>query len=145
MLVDACVAIHTRAADLAARLRGETGGGGDAAKGGRQRRVYVTPRAFLDLVQMFAARLSHRCSEQRAAIYRLTLGIHRLENVEETVVRLRDQMTETQPILAENARSTQELLAQLAKQSESVAEKRAIVSREEQVVRGKAEQVAMVQ
>jgi len=94
---------------------------------------------------MFAARLGHRCSEQRAAIYRLTLGIHRLENVEETVVRLRDQMTETQPVLAENAKSTQELLAQLAKQSESVAEKRAVVSREEQVVRGKAEQVAMVQ
>jgi len=50
VLVDACVAIHVRAADTAARLRGESSGGSDIATGSRAKRVYVTPRAFLDLV-----------------------------------------------------------------------------------------------
>ncbi|KAA0175572.1 hypothetical protein FNF27_02982 [Cafeteria roenbergensis] len=132
-VVTCCVHIHASALRAAAAFRDETG-----------RRVYITPTAFLDLINHVRARTGRAVSLYRAALRRLALGLFQLGSTETKVTGLRAVLTAKRPVLEQRAKDSAKLLLEVRHETEETERVEVTVAKEAAVVEAKAQEVHRV-
>jgi len=94
-IAEMCPEIHLSANELGEKFYQEL-----------RRRVYTTPKSYLDLLNLFLATLQEKREELRLNHKRLSTGITKLEETNTTVVHLQQVLTELQPKLEEQTEKT---------------------------------------
>ncbi|XRB20985.1 dynein heavy chain [Pseudoscourfieldia marina] len=123
-VVEMCVTIHTSIAAMSERMFTEL-----------RRRYYITPKSYLDLINLYVQLLAEKREEYTEARDRLLNGLMKLNETNEVVDTLRDEITRMQPILAEKAEATAVLLVQVNKDKEEAEKVKAVVAVEEAEVK----------
>uniref|UniRef100_A0A7S3NNG4 Dynein heavy chain AAA module D4 domain-containing protein n=1 Tax=Aureoumbra lagunensis TaxID=44058 RepID=A0A7S3NNG4_9STRA len=102
-LVELCVKVHTSiertADDFYTKLR---------------RRTYTTPKSYLDLINMYSAKLGELQAGVDAKIDQMTIGTQKLAETNAIVGGLREELKELAPILVEKKLAAEEMLKQVA-------------------------------
>eukprot|EP00954_Amorphochlora_amoebiformis_P004328 337727-Amorphochlora_amoeboformis.AAC.1 len=81
-----------------------------------RRRVYTTPKSFLDMIRMYMHLLSERRKEVHESRDRLIVGLGKLEETNQKVAELSEIMVKMKPELAKAAREAAELLKKVKKE-----------------------------
>ena len=68
-----------------------------------KRRVYNTPKSYLDLIKSYDLFLQQKQSQVRNRRNILFTGLTKLEETNEEVAKLKEELTKLQPILEQNA------------------------------------------
>jgi len=64
-----------------------------------RRRVYVTPKSYLDGINLYLDQLFKKRKEYRDNIKRLSDGIHKLKDTNEQIAGLKEELTSLVPDL----------------------------------------------
>ena len=110
-----------------------------------RRKVYTTPKSYLDLINLYLSMLSEKREELSVMCGRLSVGVGKLEETNEMVAGLKEELRKLQPVLDAKTIETTELLEQVKVDQEAAAKVKARVEADEKVVRAQAAEVAEVQ
>lgn len=78
-----------------------------------QRRFYVTPKSFLDMLALFSSMLGEQHSQLTASRERLINGLNKLHETNSAVDAMQQELTALQPTLQQKTASAEQLLAQV--------------------------------
>ncbi|GBF88264.1 dynein heavy chain axonemal protein, partial [Raphidocelis subcapitata] len=124
-LAQACVELHTSVEEAAARFYAQL-----------RRRVYTTPKSYLDMISLYLELLAAKREENGAARDRLLNGLRKLQETNSLVEGMRGELAALQPVLASKAAATAELLARVDRdQAEAEAVKGVVETEEADVKR----------
>ncbi|KAL8439117.1 hypothetical protein Efla_003357 [Eimeria flavescens] len=118
-----CVAIHRSAEEEASRCLQE-----------QNRIVYVTVKAFLDLISLFSILLGERRQHVQAKLSLLSAGIQQLEAATAQVHKLRGELQQLEPVLHEKHLTAEALLKQVEADKTVAEAERKRVMQEEQAL-----------
>ena len=110
-----------------------------------QRKVYTTPKSYLDLINLYLGMLKEKQEELGKTRGRLAIGVQKLEETNEVVAGLKEELTKLQPVLDEKAKETEELLKQVSVEQKEAEKIKVKVESEEKIVRKQADEVRVVQ
>eukprot|EP01029_Cantina_marsupialis_P009144 TRINITY_DN2137_c0_g5_i1.p1 TRINITY_DN2137_c0_g5~~TRINITY_DN2137_c0_g5_i1.p1 ORF type:complete len:3984 (-),score=1416.37 TRINITY_DN2137_c0_g5_i1:203-12154(-) len=110
-----------------------------------QRKVYTTPKSYLDLINLYLGMLEEKRAELQGLKQRLATGVSKLEETNEMVAGLKAELTKLQPVLDEKAKETEILLEQVAKDQADADVMKDKVGKEKAVVEVQASEVAVIQ
>ncbi|KAL3130871.1 hypothetical protein ABBQ38_000200 [Trebouxia sp. C0009 RCD-2024] len=99
-----------------------------------QRRFYITPKSFLDLLSMFASMLGEQHAELTGSRERLVNGLTKLQDTNAAVDVMQQQLNALQPTLQQKTASAEQLLAQVTQESKEAEDIQATVAEEEKTV-----------
>jgi dynein heavy chain len=133
-LVKMCVFVHT---SIVAKS--------DAFFNLLRRKVYTTPKSYLDCIDLYKDLLEERRQEVSADRKRLQLGVKKLEETNVMVEEMQVTLTELQPILKQKAIETEELLKQVAIETVDAEKIEIKVRADETVVAKQAAETAALQ
>lgn len=133
-LVELCVEFQTSMEESCERFYGEL-----------RRRVYTTPKSYLDLINLYLSMLAERRHQLGTQRSHLLTGLSKLIDTKSVVADLREQLTALKPTLLEKSKETELLLAQVSIDNEKADKVKAIVEVEEQEVMTRTEEVREVQ
>ena len=133
-LVECCAFVHHSLNDFSDRFFQEL-----------RRKVYTTPKSYLDLINLYLSMLEEQRAKLKAAGSRLVVGVEKLNDTNAKVDGLQEELTRLQPVLVQKTKETEELIKQLAVDQADAAKVRAKVEAEESVVKVRADAVAEVQ
>jgi dynein heavy chain len=85
-----------------------------------ERRVYVTPTSFLELIKTFKTILERKKIELITQKERYIIGLDKLEMAQKNLVHLKAELTELQPILKKTSDETEELINIIEKEAGEV-------------------------
>lgn len=98
------------------------------------RRVYTTPKSYLDLIDLYISMLKSHLDIINTKLARMKVGVQKLEETNKVVDALRNELMILEPVLKEKSKETELLLVQVAKDTEEanivankVMEEKAIV------------------
>ena len=83
-----CMVIHTSVEEESDRFFGEL-----------RRRVYTTPKSYLDLINLYLNTLDQKRYEYNVNRNRLATGLKKLNDTNKSIAELRVKLTELQPLL----------------------------------------------
>jgi len=96
-----------------------------------RRKVYITPKSYLDGINLFLSQLEKKKKESKENIQRLSNGILKLQSTNEQIAGLKQKLTDLQPQLeSENERAKI--------QAETIKENKVIASLKEQETEAEA-------
>jgi len=133
-LVDLCVEFQESMEEACERFFGEL-----------RRRVYTTPKSYLDGIHFFLAMLAERRQQLGTQRQHLLTGLSKLIETKSVVAELKEQLTALKPTLLQKSKETEELLAQVSVDNEKADKVKAVVEAEEQEVATRTEEVREVQ
>lgn len=79
----------------------------------QKRRVYTTPKSYLDQLNLYGIILSQKLKEINTLKAKLSEGLNKLYTTNETVGKLKEEMKKLQPVLEEQSRKTERFLVEL--------------------------------
>ena len=103
-----------------------------------RRRVYTTPKSFLDLISLYLNTLKTKREEFNANKNRLASGVNKLNTTNVNIAELKEKLTEMQPILVQKNADLKVTLEQVSKDKAEADAKEAVVMEEKEVVEKKA-------
>lgn len=65
----------------------------------QRRKVYTTPKSYLDQLNLYGIILNQKLKEINSLKAKLTEGLNKLYNTNETVGKLKEEMKKLQPVL----------------------------------------------
>ena len=109
-----------------------------------RRKVYNTPKSYLDSIQLYVNLLDQKRSEYNKLRFKLREGIEKLKSTNELVAKLQTNLTQLQPQLEEQQQKTEIFLTQLARDTEIANEKEHFVHEEVERVNLQAEEIRIL-
>lgn len=95
-----------------------------------KRKVYTTPKSYLDIINLFISSLNERQNALSAAQRRLSTGLKRLEETNKLVAELRILLTKLQPELEQQSKETELALIAVEADSKKADEQQMVVEKE---------------
>ena len=120
-VIQMCMVFHTT-------IRDETA---EAFVRELQRRTYVTPTSYLELITTYKSLLDVKRSEVKTIKTRYEVGLQKLLGAEESVGQMKVELQNLQPVLIKTAAETEEMLKVIEVQSREAGQKKAVVQAEE--------------
>lgn len=111
---------------------------------GIHRRVYTTPKSYLDLISMYISMLKGLQDVVDKKSERMKVGVRKLIETNDVVDGLRGELVKLEPILKSKAIETEALLAQVAIDSAEASVVAAKVQTEEAIVGRQAAETSAV-
>ncbi len=133
-IADMCVDVHLSVAKYS-----------DAFYEELQRKVYTTPKSYLDLLQLYLKMLSERQGILQAKRSTLANGVSKLEETNAVVADLQENLTANQPLLVAKSEEAAVLLEQVKVDKADAQVVREKVQAEEAIVREQAAEVGELQ
>lgn len=99
-----------------------------------RRKVYTTPKSYLDQIKLYSALLALKRDEMGRVKQKLTFGLEKLYSTNEIVAKLQLEMQQLQPKLAEQSIKTEKFLIQLAEDRQKASLVEAVVEEEASLV-----------
>lgn len=109
-----------------------------------KRKVYNTPKSYLDLIKLYQESLASKRSEFTGNQLRLSSGLTKLEQANKQVAQLTIDLTDLKPKLEEKTILVIAKLEEVNKDTQIAAEKEAIVSAEAEKVQKQADRIQMI-
>jgi dynein heavy chain len=103
------------------------------------RRNYVTPTSYLELIVAFKQNLSRKRLEVSSAKNRYVVGLEKLAFASSQVNTMQDELAALQPELIASAHATEKLMVVIEEKMPGVMETRKVVSAEAAVAQGEAD------
>uniref|UniRef100_T1J5R4 Dynein heavy chain ATP-binding dynein motor region domain-containing protein n=1 Tax=Strigamia maritima TaxID=126957 RepID=T1J5R4_STRMM len=122
-----CQLMHQTVGDAAVRFHQEL-----------LRRVYVTPKGYMDLLSSFRKIHSIKISELTSAKDRMNTGLEKLKNCSRDVAQMQIDLEILRPQLVIAAKDTEIMMIQIAFDTELAEETRVVVKQEEEQASKKA-------
>jgi len=132
-LVEMCTEVHTSAGELALRFDQQL-----------KRKVYTTPKSYLDLINLYMQTLDEKREEISFNMKRLSNGLNKLHSANDLVAKLKVSLTELQPQLAEQSIKVDEALVELEKDSLIAREQESEVERDKEEINNKAHEIRLI-
>jgi len=110
-----------------------------------RRRVYTTPKSYLDLIALYLSMLKEKRGELLVVENRMKVGVAKLDETNKIVDDLQAELVQLQPVLVVKAAETEKLIAQVNEDKAAAAIVEERVSKDEAVVMQQAGEVAIVQ
>ena len=101
---DMCVVVHQSTAKLAVQFDEEL-----------SRKYYITPKSYLDLINLYLEALKEKREQKDLARNRLVNGLNKLHDCNKLVAEMEITLTALAPVLKEKSEATAILLVQVAK------------------------------
>lgn len=133
-LVEMCGRVHTSITDAAARFQMEL-----------RRMVYVTPKSYLDLINLYSSMLGGLQGEVDKKAERMSIGVKKLDETNNMVQGLKEELKALEPVLAEKSVAAEKLLKQVAVDQAEAAVIKEKVMKEAAAVNKQAAEVSEVQ
>jgi dynein heavy chain len=133
-LGECCKSIHMTMDDACDRFFGEL-----------RRRVYTTPKSYLDMISLYLTMLSQTRETVNTKRSRLQIGLQKLKDTTNVVEDLRATLEELKPVLDVKTKETNELLEVVSRDQIAADKIKAVVEVEAATVSKQAEDVAAVQ
>jgi len=99
-----------------------------------RRRVYTTPKSYLDLISLYTNVLEMKRAEKNANKNRLSQGLHKLNETNSQIADLRVTLEAAAPVLKEKEITLAETLKKVAADSAEANAQEAVVLQEKEVV-----------
>jgi dynein heavy chain len=96
-----------------------------------RRKTYTTPTSYLELLNLYNAMLGEQREFVMRKISHYSGGVNKLVDTNVVVDRMKKELVELQPVLAQAAKDTQKLLLEVAADQANADEVKARVSKEE--------------
>ena len=122
-LAKMCMLIHTTVEEASDRFYDEL-----------RRRVYTTPKSYLDLISLYINTLDKKRKEYYANKNRLSDGLKKLEDTNKQIAELKVSLAESAPILAQKDIDLAETMKVVEKETADANVIKAQVEKEEEVV-----------
>ncbi|KAL2609519.1 hypothetical protein R1flu_028092 [Riccia fluitans] len=122
-----CVSIHTSVSEMATKFYNEL-----------RRKYYITPKSYLDCVNLYVELLNEKRKESLGAEDRFVNGLNKLKETNELIATMKVELGELQPILAEKSEVTNKLLDEVSKETAAAQQVKETVVVEEQQVKEQA-------
>ncbi|CAL1172366.1 unnamed protein product, partial [Cladocopium goreaui] len=109
-----------------------------------RRKVYVTPKSYLDLISLYLEMIQEKKDEKDVSLKRLQTGVDKIDEANSFVNNLQEELTKLAPVISEKIKEADELVPVVTeeqKKAEVIKEK---VSSEEVVVRKQADEVKAI-
>jgi dynein heavy chain len=132
-LSEMCMRIHTSVEDTSDRFFGEL-----------RRRVYTTPKSYLDLINLYLSTLDVKRSEYNANRNRLAIGLKKLNDTNKSIAELKIKLTELLPQIAQKNEELKVALVKVNADKAIANEKERVVSGEAEVVNKKASEAKAI-
>lgn len=133
-LAQACVEVHMTMDKLCDKFYQEL-----------RRKVYTTPKSYLDMVQLYLEMLAEKRNELETNRNRLVIGLQKLAETSNVVADLQETLTELKPVLLQKSKETDELLAQVTIDTEKADKVKAVVEVDAAKVSEQAAEVKKIQ
>ena len=122
-LAKMCMLIHTTVEEASDRFYEEL-----------RRRVYTTPKSYLDLISLYINTLDKKRKEYYANKNRLSDGLKKLEDTNKQIAELKVSLAESAPILAQKDIDLAETMTIVERETADANVIKAQVEKEEEVV-----------
>ena len=132
-LVEMCKEVHISAGELAVRFDQQL-----------KRKVYTTPKSYLDLINLYIQTLEEKREEIGFSMKRLSNGLSKLHSANDLVAKLKISLTELQPQLEEQSKKVEEALVELEKDSLIAREQEMEVERDREEINSKAVEIRLI-
>jgi dynein heavy chain len=109
-----------------------------------RRRVYTTPKSYLDLISLYLKVLEVKRTEFQRNKQRLANGIRKLNDTNTNIAELNAKLTEMKPKLEAKNEELKVALVRVNADKEVADEKEKIVSAEAEIVNKKAEEAKAI-
>jgi len=109
-----------------------------------RRKVYTTPKSYLDLIQLYKEMLSSNQAKVEDQRERMVIGVQKLDETESLVSGLKADLTKLQPVLEEKTIAADALLKSVAIDQAEADQVKAKVEVEEKIVKKQAAEVGEV-
>eukprot|EP00741_Cyanophora_paradoxa_P000409 tig00000404_g400.t1 len=109
-----------------------------------RRRFYVTPKSYLELVNLYMGMIEEKREELSAARDRLNNGLTKLNDTNALVAQMQGELQKLQPILVTKSAETAKLLEVVTVEKAKADEKSKVVAMEKAQVEVKAEEVKVL-
>ncbi|CAJ1337950.1 unnamed protein product [Effrenium voratum] len=109
-----------------------------------RRKVYVTPKSYLDLISLYLEMIQEKKDEKDISLKRLQTGVDKIDEANQFVNSLQEELTKLAPVITEKIKEADELVPVVTeeqKKAEVIKEK---VASEEVVVRKQADEVKAI-
>lgn len=126
-LAEMCMVIHTSVEEESERFFGEL-----------RRRVYTTPKSYLDLINLYLSTLDQKRYEYNVNRNRLATGLKKLNDTNKSIAELRVKLTQLQPLLQKKNEDLKVALEKVNADKKIANEKEIVVTEEAQIVNKKA-------
>jgi len=110
-----------------------------------RRKVYVTPKSYLDLIGLYLEMITEKRDEKDLALRRLQTGVDKIDEANAVVNGLQEELTKLAPFISQKIKEADELVPVVTEEQSKAEAIKAKVMAEEAVVRKQAEEVAAVQ
>ena len=122
-----CMRIHTSVEEMSVIFFNEL-----------MRKVYITPKSYLDSINLYMESLAEKRKEYKTNIDRLAGGIQRLNSTNEQVATLKEKLTMLGPELLQQKAKAKEDSVQINEESKIAEEKERVVEEETAIVNRQA-------
>jgi dynein heavy chain len=119
--------IHTSVEDTSDRFFAEL-----------RRKVYTTPKSYLDLINLYLNTLDVKRVEYNTNRHRLATGLKKLNDTNKSIAELRIKLADLQPLLARKSEDLKVALVKVNADKQVANEKERVVSGEAEIVNKKA-------
>lgn len=109
-----------------------------------RRRVYTTPKSYLDLINLYLISLEQKRTEFNINKTRLATGIKKLTDTNTNIAELREKIRELQPKLQKKSEDLKVSLKRATEDRKIADEKEEIVSKEAAIVNQQAEEAQII-
>eukprot|EP00002_Diphylleia_rotans_P007300 TRINITY_DN1682_c0_g1_i3.p1 TRINITY_DN1682_c0_g1~~TRINITY_DN1682_c0_g1_i3.p1 ORF type:complete len:1955 (-),score=398.96 TRINITY_DN1682_c0_g1_i3:368-6232(-) len=128
-VMEMCVEMHSDVKKMADQFYSEL-----------RRRFYITPKSYLEAINMFVSMLEEKKQELHVNRQRYVIGLSKLQETNEMVISMEKDLNELQPILKQKAIDTDNLMQQVMKDQEKADQAKRQVQSEEILVKKNAEE-----
>jgi dynein heavy chain, axonemal len=109
-----------------------------------RRKVYTSPKSFLDLINLYTGMLAIKREELGILKDRLTIGVKKLDDTNSIVLNLQQELTKKQPILVQAQKDAADLIVVVTKEKADAAIVQENVEKEEAIVGKQAGEVEVL-
>ncbi|QDZ24237.1 heavy chain of dynein [Chloropicon primus] len=95
-----------------------------------RRKYYITPKSYLDLINMYVQLLAEKREEYSISRDRLVNGLNKLKQTNEVVDTMKEELNKLQPILKDKSESTTKLIAEVEGEKAEAEKVKKVVSAE---------------
>ncbi len=132
-LAEMCMQIHTTVEEKAAEFFSEL-----------RRRVYITPKSYLDLIRVYIEGLKNKRREMDEGRNRLIGGIEKLKETGKQIAEMKKKLENLQPKLKEKSESLEISQKKVAEEQRFASEKERLVTIQSQEVNEKAKKAKAI-
>eukprot|EP00930_Biecheleria_cincta_P042962 TRINITY_DN29559_c0_g2_i1.p1 TRINITY_DN29559_c0_g2~~TRINITY_DN29559_c0_g2_i1.p1 ORF type:complete len:4097 (+),score=999.81 TRINITY_DN29559_c0_g2_i1:1152-12293(+) len=109
-----------------------------------RRKVYATPKSYLDLIALYLEMILEKKSEKDISLKRLQNGVDKIDEANSVVDNLQQELTKLSPFIQAKIKEADELVPVVKEEQKKAAVIKEKVAGEEVVVRKQADEVSAV-